>query len=112
VIGATAALMIGGGIGVAAHAAPGDVVITTTVFGNTEQAALEEGKKVCDQLFQADFGGQAGPVKRLPGDPNEVGPNGPPDLVEMPIKCIERPGTPPRDRTEPGRESGNFLPSP
>jgi hypothetical protein len=91
-IGATAALMIGGGIGVTANAAPGDAVVTN-VFGNTEQAALENGKKVCEQRFM-DFGGQAGPVKQLGGDPNEVGPNGPVDTVQMPIRCIERPDTP------------------
>jgi hypothetical protein len=46
VIGATAALMLGGGIGVAANAAPGEGT-TVTGRGDTEEAAIADAQRQC-----------------------------------------------------------------
>ena len=67
VIGGTAALMIGGGIGVAANAAPGEVPVTGPVTGRglSEQEARENAESECEQLGLGAI--QDGPARPVPG---------------------------------------------
>lgn len=84
VIGGTAAVMIGGGIGVAANAAPGE--ITTTVLGKTPEEAEANGKKACENGGM-DFGGVVVPARRLPDGALEPGNQ---NVFQVTVKCILR----------------------
>jgi hypothetical protein len=85
VIGGTAAVMIGGGIGVTANAVPGQRTVIQAQ-GFTEAEALEVGKRKCANL-NMDFGGQAGPANRISG--SVLGP-GRQDEIWMAVNCTER----------------------
>jgi hypothetical protein len=91
VIGGTAALMIGGGIGVAAHAAPGDVR-TVGGTGDTEEQALEAAKHNC-ALLPGDFQEQAGFPIRV-----NVLPSG--TKIQVKVTCLEK-SPPPGDLGHP-----------
>jgi hypothetical protein len=91
VIGATAALILGGGIGVTANAAyrPGDEVHRVSARGATEQEAEENAKRNCSDNGM-EFYDVAGPAQRIPG--SELGP-GRPDEFEITVVCTKSRGT-------------------
>jgi hypothetical protein len=85
VIGSVVALMAGGGITVAANAAPGDTH-TRTARGLTEEEALEVGKRLCERSGFA-YGGPVGEAVLIPG--SLIG-EGRADEYEVTVKCIEK----------------------